>query len=362
MIKKSDEAVLLSAIVLPVLFLVLGLMTLIVTNAFGDQIRAKGTIFVHEDGSRFIPIGFTTVTNFRTLSDAQLDKYFANFAGHGGNVLRILPGDINGSNKTPLIETSAGVINPKFAPYINRLIPYCQKYGVRLQVVVWSWWSRYARFFDASSYPMQTLVADYLIKNWGTSDRIFAWEIYNELSWANSLSDSWVDFAAYIFRYRTSQMLAISATNPFLGNATNRLWASPNLDFCASHSYSGVKGNIPGGLAFGVVTGGLSQRVKNVPIIMQEIRKRCPSKPFLDTEIPGIPVSLWTKTVALNQASEASYAQSFVDVGKAYLANGAAGPGLVYSDNPPSTINGVPSELSPRLLDAMAQLSMGVTP
>jgi len=55
-----------------------------------------------------------------------------------GNVLRILPGDINGSNKTPLIETTRGVINPKFAPYINRLIPYCQKYGVRLQVVVWS--------------------------------------------------------------------------------------------------------------------------------------------------------------------------------------------------------------------------------
>ena len=133
-----------------------------------------------------------------------------------------------------------------------------------------------------------------------------------------------------------------------MGDGTGRVWTSPGLDVCMAHCYRK--------LGFNLLNGGLPQRVLNVPGIVQEIRKRCPSKPFLDSEIPGIPIGLGGKITAGNSASDAAYAQSFLQVGQAYLSNGAASPGLPYADSARSLINGVPSELTPQLLDMQLQL------
>ena len=352
------------------------------------QITVSDGKFIDAYGNRFIPIGHSVDPHpirFYYLTDGlnwgstlDIDAYFANMHANGENVLRLLFGNQDAIPRIEHVVSGNIVVDTTdwgkgtFVQFLDEILSYCDKYNIYLIIGVWSWWSDsslggyYNDFFshyDSNGYDnwaAQKATVDYLAANWGTRDHIFAWEIYNEISHTDSSVDTWVDMISSYFRSKVSQMLTISMSSLDVTTPSNRMWVSPNLDFASCHNYGRWFDSdlyMKQGLTFAVTYGGLPQRLANVSQIVQRAKSLCGSKPFMDTEIPGIPTSSSAKQFVNNMASDEDYAQSFYDVHVAYLNAGAAGPGLDWATCPHTGVDGSENELSTLLYAKQLALS-----
>lgn len=322
------------------------------------MIKADGHLF-KEDGERFIPIGHNIIPG-----GADLNQYFSNMRKYGENTIRILYGDV-GSGQ---IEDSPGVIRQDWYDYMDVLTEAATNNGIRLLLSPWSWWSKHydsvpGKFFGTEARKIHMEIMYRILGRYGKMDCIFAWELYNEIGGGKEEINSWVDAIASFCKSNTEQMLTLSAGTAWSSPTTDQVWVSPYLDFASAHAYnwrylwslrmwSPSLSWIPN----------FNARIAATKKIMEIVRENT-QKPFLDTEVPGVPLEWWRKVAAsLNlwrgTISNALYEENQYDVLKAYLDAGAAGPGLPWICSPMQMVDGISDTMSQAGYESMKKLSI----
>ena len=328
--------------------------------------------FQYEDGIPFVPIGHNEWLGRFTdppYTSESIDAYLKNMHDHGENVLRILL-----DSPKPLVEKPAGVFNPEFKRYMDRLVRLAEKNDIYLMVAIWPIvfnvpkafalghsWSEHLynvkngghvkKYEDLYTSPeamkLQEARIRFLVDNWGKSDHIFAWELANEF---NFDKNKWIQHVASyckayeMSKYGKSHLRCISVSATVFGGPESAQWSCPDLDFATFHTY----GKTDFRMAKGRRVGNLVNQTFLVPEIVARVRSKAKDRPLVDSEIPGIIHGARKNVMGLFMKDELMV-ESFLTVGWAYLCSGAASPGLRWASNPIYRVDGQPNALSMRM-------------
>jgi hypothetical protein len=332
--------------------------------------------FQDEIGQGFIAIGQNDAvpwpglaTLIGQISPDSTEKYVADLRAHGVTVSRVM---IEYSqHQSTYFENPVGTFAPQIVQFWDDFIRMAEQHGLYLLL------TPYDTFWQAKNwdgYPYNAVLGgpcrnkrdwltapaciaaqkarwDFIIKRWGGSPNIFAWDLMNEIDiWWGALPremDAYItEMAAYVRdlerkHWGRTHMITVSSAAPVPGAALGKvIYNHPALDFANTHLYVG-----PGVRAPKDTVEGAQEVIGGVVLSLQALRST--PRPYLDSETG--PIDNWI--VDANFDKEYHH-----NISWAHLASGGAGSAMRWPYTQPHWI--LP-ELRANLL-AIARFSAGI--
>jgi len=241
------------------------------------KVLSGGRYFAHSDGKPFIPIGFNHNPDWPELEESnplyarydpdRTDRWFANIAEHGVNVVRLMVE----TPPTGNLEDKPGVYSPEHVRWLDAIFATARKHHVKLWVTPYDtfWMSLRADacpYWAANGGPIEKPIdfltkpsimqlqksrMKYLIDRYGNTGTVFAWEVMNEIDlwWKANPAQiaAWTDeMVAFVRDYQRKRWgrehlvtISMAAAEPKDGNADTAFRRS-DLDFATMHLYLGA--------------------------------------------------------------------------------------------------------------------------
>jgi len=324
------------------------------------KVLSGGRYFAHADGKPFIPIGANHNPDWPELVQSdplrddynpeRTDRWFANLAAHGVNVIRLMVETPPSGN----LEDPVGTIRPEHLIWLDHIVTSARRHGVRLWVTPYdTFWMNLRKetspYWSANGGPIEKPIdfltvrkiidlekrrIQFLIDRYGNSDTIFAWEIMNEIDlwWGGSPEQIkvWVDEVASDIRkyekakWGRSHLLTVSFAEAMpKGLNADTAFRRQDLDFATMHLYIGTsRGPKPGQAE---QTG--ADFASGVIYARHQVRD---SRPVLDGE--SGPIDHWISDGSFDDAV-------FHDMSWAHLLAGGAGPGTRWPYRQPHHVS-----------------------
>lgn len=324
----------------------------------------SGRYFVFEDGTGFYPIGTSMEGSaiqydsaFPEKEDPSFERdfetLFANMKSRGENLLRTSPEGLaawDGNDRLEaliadgtlqFLEKPVGHYNPKYADRLHQLLALAEKHGIYLQLDLGPHWCGVSGHFELYPYhtnnggPVTKLPElrtnatakaawknriRYMVDTFGNTNRIFAWELWNEIDIPTCgkgdarESEAWVkEMGEYLRAYELSRY---GKTHPIgLGAGVGTIpyeffFATTGTDILQSHDYSDVR------LALNPVDTALQTHFYVNGFVTKS------RKPYLENERAAMDLGVPFEPLV----REVEHYQEM-----AYLASGAAGGGAPWS-------------------------------
>lgn len=320
-----------------------------------------------EDGSNFFPIGVAqggenmnidyineikfNKWNFTIPQD--MERFMAEMQKNGENTLRI---DIEGwghfpeelidyliqENKIGFLENPVGNFNENYAKRVDHLFTLAEKYNIYFDLVMTLHSCQWTKYFDKYPYhiskggPWETpfdMITDergkelwknrlkYMADRWGKSDRIFTWELNNEITECFLTHDTpkepikkWVEeMGEYLKNYEKqkygkSHLISVSSGEYLFNN--------PGVDMAVTHFYT------PSTSRLDPILSSLEIRemINNQLIGIVNYKR-----PYIENErnVGSFIFNNWFFPPFLHKSAEHN-------IGWALIANGAAGAGFPW--------------------------------
>ena len=346
------------------------------------QFTAQGPGFL-ADGKPFTPIGFNA--SVESINRMGADAFMARCAANGVNVVRIIL-------TPPIYSDATGTIVPWFSEWLKIAGDAATRNGVSLlPSLIFPTFATWAQDFAgiirnpfSLHYPTVDIFYQKGIDDFiryinamaelfqALSAPIFAIELVNELQvgplvtiYVVGLADR-VQVDAYqrlSFIYKAlgeakkwPYLTTFSRPYPYGLDTENEIAASVGCDFIAFHTYGADA------LEWHVMLQKdlwkrMFHRLMNVARVCAAVRAVAQGKPFLDTEMPIIPVMNPISDFfarIFRRPQMADFDSHFFDVGSEYMQNGAAGPGMQWGCCSTDITDGQLAQLK-RLADGNAE-------
>lgn len=333
------------------------------------QVAADAPYFVDETGAPFTPIGQNDAISWPDLEGLFRRKDLAAVEGHlswlksqGVNTLRLMLEYAQVRHR--YFERPAGRFVPAMVQLWDDLFALCEKLGLRILLTpvdtFWMWrhW-KHLPWNKANGGPLEHMSQvltcpatrkaikdrfDFVIRRWGGSGVLFAWDLWNEIHPAQGGNevDCWDEFVHDISAhvraletelYGRSHPQTLSIFGPELllqpRHATamkETLFRHPDLDFASIHVYAtGTIDNPSDTVKPALVMGRITAEC------LAEIRD---NRPFFDSEHGPI-YSFLNKKKTLPEPFDDEY---FRHLSWAHLASGGAGGGMRWPNRHPHTL------------------------
>ena len=334
------------------------------------KVAPGGRYFVHSDGRFFTPLGYNHNPDWgpfgqgapgrRGYNPQATESYFRHLRDRGVNLIRMML-------ECPLggkcLEDPIGTFSPEHTVWIDNLMTYARRYGVRLMITPWdTFWMNHR--WDDNPYnsklggpvekkldfitKRQVIAAQkkrwrYILDRWGNTGAVFCWELLNEADywWGASPEQlsAWAkEMAAFVRGYEQrkwgrTHLISISTGRPIPeGKWGDLAYRLPEMDFATTHLYLGAANapEEPIQPALAIQRG--------VSFALAKIRDR---RPYLDGE--NGPINKWIADGNLDN-------EVFHHMSWAHLASGGAGSGLRWPYRNPH-------QLSEGMLHALSLMS-----
>jgi hypothetical protein len=305
-----------------------------------DLVTVSGAGFL-AGGVPFVPVGYNmTQGAVQRIGPAA---YMKRAAGAGVNVLRMI--------WNPPIEVShPWKIDSQFLADLQETSRAAEDYGIRMypalifpNPVNWATdllaWPKnpFSGKYATPDLFYRNGVIDFMFYvraclNALLSCPVFAVELVNELQVDSLAKYDFISLAleggrAFPF------LITFSRPTPYWQDTTWERSASEGCDFIAFHSYwkDALQWHVlpePNWWAR------MELRERNVVKVCEAVKTRAQGKPFMDSEIPILPFQgpiLDFLTKLLRRPKSQDFDSHFLRVGREYLRNGAASPGLQWS-------------------------------
>lgn len=332
------------------------------------SVAPNGRYFQDEDGKGFVVIGQNDAITWPGLEEllegdaAPTEAYVADLRAHGINVSRIMLE--YAQQRRGLLEDPVGTFVPKVVRFWDQFIPMAERHGLYLlltpydtfwQVLHWRQYPYNAARGGPSWRKRDWLVSpaviaaqkrrwEFIIRRWGGSPAIFAWDIMNEIDlyWKSSpaqIAAYVTEMADYIRALerelygRTHLLTVSSATAVPQGELGEVIYNHPDIDFVNTHLYAGEGVKAPTDTIQGAIN--FSQGVAASLDAMRHVR------PYFDSE--SGPIDAWIHHQPFDD--EYHHNMSF-----AHLATGGAGSGMRWPYSRPH-------HLAPSLRDNLEGLA-----
>lgn len=311
------------------------------------SVTKNGRYFQDEDGQGFLVIGQNDAVSWPglgtlvdRLSPDSTEKYIVDLRAHGVTVSRVMIE--YAQYQSNYLENPVGTFSPSMVQFWDDFIRLAEKHGLYLLLTPYDtfWqakhWGSYpynAALGGPCKTPRDWLTApdciaaqktrwDFILKRWGNSPNIFAWDLMNEIDlwWGASAGqiDAYVtDMAAYIRKTeqaawgRTRLITASSAAAIPVGTLAGIIYNHPALDFANTHLYVGSGVKAP------------KDAVELVPEIVGAVKLSLDAiktpRPYFDSE--SGPIDHWIVDAALD-------AEYHHNLSWAHLASCGSGSGM----------------------------------
>jgi hypothetical protein len=310
--------------------------------------------FQDEAGQGFIVLGQNdaiTWPGLNTLLDctdpAATEAYIMDLRAHGINVSRIMLEYAQDS--ASLLENPIGVFNPRVVEFWDNFIALAEKHGLYLLLTPYdTFWqahnwethpysmtaggpcpSKRGWLTDPATIAAQKRRWEFVIRRWGRSPNIFAWDIMNEVE--HNFGCTPHEIAAYIdemaeFIYTlevetwgTPHMLTVSTARAVPSGLLGEVvFNHPGLDFANTHLYVGSATKKP--------KNGIAAIAEVNRAVRQCINTFKAARPYFDSE--SGPIYGWIKEVAIDTLVHHNMSW-------AHLAGGGAGSGMRWPYSTP---------------------------
>jgi mannan endo-1,4-beta-mannosidase len=302
--------------------------------------------FQDERGQGFVAIGQNdaiTWPGLVTLLDASstnaTENYIRDLRAHGINISRVMLEYAQFENG--YLETALGIYSPAVVRFWDRFIELAEKHGLYLLLTPYDtfWqvkrWSKYPYhckdgvcrrkrhwLTDPKVIRAHKARWDFVIRRWGRSPNIFAWDLMNEID--NYWRCTPAEISAYLSEiahhvrdlemslYGRAHLLTVSTVRAVPdGELGDVIYNHPALDFASTHLYTGPGVGMP------------VDAIEAVPEIIDAVGKSLAAmtdpRPYTDSE--SGPIEIWIKNRALDR-------EYHHNISWAHLASGAAGSGM----------------------------------
>jgi hypothetical protein len=303
--------------------------------------------FQDERGQGFVVIGHNDAITWPGLMELldgssyqTTEDYIRDLRAHGINVSRVMIEYAQYENG--YFENPVGEFVPAVVQFWDEFIALAEKHGLYLLLTPYDtfWqvrnWKTYPYNADLGG-PCRTMrdwltspdvIAahkarwDFMLRRWGGSSSIFAWDIMNEIdlywgSTAEEISAYITEMAAYIRQtemalYGKTHLLTTSSAEPTPTDALGHvIYNHPSLDFANTHLYVGPGINTPLDAVECV-----EEMVSGVRLSLQSVFQ---TRPYFDSE--SGPIYQWIEEASLDK--EYHHNMSW-----AHLMTGGAGSGM----------------------------------
>ena len=333
------------------------------------QVAEGAPYFVDEDGAPFTPIGQNDAISwpdlqglFRGKDMAAVEGHLRWIKAHGVNTLRLMLEYAQVRHR--YFERPAGRFVPAMVQLWDDLFALCEKLELRILLTpvdtFWMWrhW-KHLPWNKANGGPLEHMSQvltcpatrqaikdrlDFVIRRWGGSGVLFAWDLWNEIHPAQGGDkvDCWDEFVHDISvhvrgletqLYGRSHPQTVSIFGPELllqphhaAAMKETLFRHPDLDFASIHIYAtGTIDNPKDSVTPAVVMGQITAEC------LAEIRD---NRPFFDSEHGPI-YNFINKKKTLPEPFDDEY---FRHMSWAHLASGGAGGGMRWPNRHPHTL------------------------
>lgn len=333
------------------------------------QVAPGAPYFVDETGAPWTPIGQNDAISwpeldglFRRKDLAGVERHLVWLKSHGVNCLRLMLEYAQVRHR--YFERPTGRFVPAMVQLWDDLFALCEKHGLRILLTpvdtFWMWrhW-KHLPWNKANGGPLEhmsqvlTCAAtrrvikerfDFVIRRWGGSGVLFAWDLWNEIHPAQGGEDAdcWHEFvhdlsthvrSLELELYGRSHPQTVSIFGPELTLQPHHapamretLFRHPDLDFASIHVYAtGTIDNPKETVTPALVMGG---------IVAECLAQVSDGRPFLDSEHGPI-FSFLNKKKTLPEAFDDEY---FRHMSWAHLASGGAGGGMRWPNRHPHVL------------------------
>lgn len=312
-----------------------------------------GRYFQDDAGKGFVVIGHNDAITWPGLEELlegdanATEAYVADLRAHGITVSRIMME--YAQEKRGLLENPVGVFVPKVVNFWDSFIQIAERHNLYLLLTPYDtfWqvlhWRAYP-YHHANGGPcyrksewLTSLASiqahkqrwEFVIRRWGGSSTIFAWDIMNEIDlyWRTNpaqIAQYISKIAAYIRKLemeywgRTHMITVSSAAAVPQGELGNVIYNHPDLDFVTTHLYAGEGVKAPTNTIDGALN--YSRAVVGSLEALRRVR------PYFDSE--SGPIDAWIHDP--QHDAEYHHNMSF-----AHLASGGAGSGMRWPYSSP---------------------------
>jgi mannan endo-1,4-beta-mannosidase len=333
------------------------------------QVAPGAPYFVDEQGSAFTPIGQNDAISwpeleglFRRKDLPAVERHLLCLKGHGVNCLRLMLEYAQVRHR--YLERPAGRFVPAMVQLWDDLFAMCERLEMRILLTpvdtFWMWrhW-KHLPWNKANGGPLARMSEvltcrdtrqaikdrfDFVIRRWGGSGVLFAWDLWNEIHPAQGGEqvDCWEEFvhdlSTHVRRleeqlYGRSHPQTVSIFGPELllqphhaPAMRDTLYRHPDLDFASIHIYAtGTIDNPKDTVAPALKMGEI------VAESLDEIRD---GRPFFDSEHGPI-YNFINKKKTLPEPFDDEY---FRHLSWAHLASGGAGGGMRWPNRHPHAL------------------------
>ena len=333
------------------------------------QVAKGAPYFVDEEGAAFTPIGQNDAISwpdleglFRRKDMAAVKRHLRWIKAHGVNTLRLMLEYAQVRHR--YFEQPAGRFVPAMVQLWDDLFALCEKLELRILLTpvdtFWMWrhW-KHLPWNKANGGPLEHMSQvltcpatraaiknrfDFVIRRWGGSGVLFAWDLWNEIHPAQGGEEveCWDEFvhdvSTYVRSlenelYGRSHPQTVSIFGPELvlqphhaPAMRSTLFRHPDLDFASIHIYStGTIDNPKDTVRPALVMGG---------IVTECLAQITDQRPFLDSEHGPI-FSFLNKKKTLPEPFDDEY---FRHLSWAHLASGGVGGGMRWPNRHPHTL------------------------
>ena len=331
------------------------------------NVAPGSSYFSTEDGADWTPIGQNDAITwpelaplFRRRDLPAIERHLRWLVEHGVTCLRLMAEYAQGRHR--YLERPAGRPVPAMVQLWDDLFALCERTGMRILLTpmdtFWMWirWQNHPwnqAHGGPLDHPSRLLLCaetraalkarlTFMVRRWGGSGALFAWDLWNEIHHANAqgraepIGEVIADLSAHVRRleqelYGRSHPQTVSIYGPELRWRSDLplaepIFRHPDLDFATIHIYRERSIDDPRNtVAPAVAMGGIVREC------LGEIRD---DRPFLDTEHGPIH-RFKDKKVTLPEAFDDEY---FRHMSWAHLASGGVGGGMRWPNRHPHVL------------------------
>lgn len=351
-------------------------MIAVVCMASFVKVSPGGKYFQH-DGKVLVPVGFNDAITWPSLISlsygniSAAEEYFEKLSSYGVNTLRIMLEYAQDRSGVSLLEKPLGVYNDSVIKIWDEIFRLAEKYDIYLIVTPWDPFWMYENwdvnpYNEANGGPIKTLsqfLTDpqvklwqkerfrFIIERYGSSERVLAWELNNEIElWYGHVfykadytigneAREWLgEMSAFIRElemelYGDTHLLTVSTARPGLtGTLAGKLYRFDYIDFFTTHFYFDTVKNPSDPLA---IARDVSANINYHNYLFGD------SLPFMDSE--SGPIDRWPQPTGFDAECYRAFSWS-------HLASGGTGTGLRW----PYTS---PHMMPDRLLGVLSSIS-----
>ena len=323
--------------------------------------------FLTEDGEPWTPIGQNDAITwpeleglFRRRDLPAVDRHLAWLAAHGVTCLRVM---IEYSQvRHRYLERPVGRFVPAMVRLWDDLLALCERHGLRLLLTPFDTFWMYLHWrhhpynranggpcarpsewlTDRGMIEAAKARLTFMVRRWGGSGAVFAWDLWNEMHPAHMGGDAsgFAQVAAELSDpvrslelrlYGRSHPQTVSLYGPILEThpeVADTIFRHPSLDFASTHLYAEGSIDHPRNTVDAAMTVGR---------LVRDALAHAPSgRPYLDSEHGPIH-TFKDKKKTLPEPFDDEY---FRHIQWAHLASGGAGGGMRWPNRHPHTLTG----------------------